>query len=202
MKKVFISYQHKNDQQYKEYLSRLAKYENVFEDCSVEVGNIEDTLSSEIIRQKVQDEFLRNTQVTILLCGIQTKKRKHIDWELEYSMIDGEINKKSGILVINLPTIQCTVGYASLPGEKRIVYGDYDGGWINIETRYECEKLYPYLPDRLIDNLMCPKVKISIVPWDRIENWPDRLKFLIDETAKAGRTNEYDLSRPMRRINS
>ena len=202
MKKVFISYHHENDQQDKEYLSQLAKYENVFEDCSVEVGDIDDNLSSEAIRQKIRDEFLRDTQVTILLCGTETKTRKHIDWELKSSMIDGKINKKSGILVINLPKTQCIVGYAPLPGEKKIVYGDYDGGWINIETRYECKKLYPYLPDRLIDNLLCPKVKISIVPWDRIKNWPNRLKFLIDETAEAGCTNEYDLSRPMRKINS
>jgi hypothetical protein len=34
------------------------------------------------------------------------RTRKHIDWEIFSSMIDGKINKRSGILVINLPTIR------------------------------------------------------------------------------------------------
>ncbi len=43
--------------------------------------------------------------MTILLVGKETKDRKHIDWEIYSSMYDGKVNKKSGILVINLPSI-------------------------------------------------------------------------------------------------
>ena len=37
--------------------------------------------------------------------GPETKRPKHIDWEIYSSMVDGEVNKKSGRVVINPPTI-------------------------------------------------------------------------------------------------
>ena len=53
----------------------------------------------------IRDNYLRNSTVTILLVGTETARRKHIDWEIYSSRYDGTVNKKSGILVINLPSI-------------------------------------------------------------------------------------------------
>ena len=64
------------------------KYE-IFLDRSVDTGDISDDLSDESIRRKVRDEYLRDSTVTILLVGLQTKRRKHVDWEIYSSMIDG-----------------------------------------------------------------------------------------------------------------
>ena len=80
----------------------------VFIDRSVDTGDISDDLDDQTIREKIRDEYLRDSSVTILLVGTETKNRKHIDWEVYSSMIDGRVNKKSGILVVNLPSTGST----------------------------------------------------------------------------------------------
>lgn len=202
MTKAFISYHHENDQEYKRHLARLASECGAFDDKSLPVTGIpDDERSSESIRREIRDEYLRDSEVTILLCGQETRGRKHVDWELKSSMVNGRVNRKSGILVINLPGT-ASGWTAALPGEKSAIYPDYQGKWVSFDTRAEYEKKYPLMPARIIDNLLNPKAKIAVVPWERIENKPLTLKWLVDATAQAGRTNEYDLSRRMRRNNS
>ena len=91
-------------------------------------------------------------------------------------MIDGELNKKSGILVINLPGVAVNQWHVSHPEEKSVIYSDYTGGWTSFKTRKEYEDRYPLMPSRIIDQLMCDDVRLSVVPWSRIEHHPDRLR--------------------------
>ena len=198
MTKAFISYHHDNDQAYRKHISLLANSYGAFDDCSVELGEIDDDLDSQAIRRIIRDGYLQDTQVTILLCGTETRFRKHVDWELKSSMIDGTVNKRSGILVIDLPTTSCDTFTASLSHEKETIYPDCSS-WCSINTKDEYEKRYPDMPERIIDNLLKPEVKISVVPWSRIKNNPVNLKFLVDATARVGPHNEYDCSLPMRR---
>lgn len=202
MTRAFISYHHENDQDYKHHLTYLAREFGAFVDRSLPVTGIpDDDRSSESIRRQIRDEFLRDSQVTILLCGRETRGRKHIDWELKSSMIDGRINRQSGILVINLPGV--SGGWtAALPNEKKALYGHHTGSWTSFEQRSQFEEKYPLMPARIVDNLMRPGVAISVVQWDRIENDPAALRWLVDATAVAGRSNNYDLSREMRRNNA
>lgn len=198
MRKTFVSYHHKNDQWAREHLTNLNSWYGLFEDYSVEVGDISDDLEPQVIRRIIRDEYLRDSEVTVLLCGSETRFRKHIDWELKSTMIDGVRNKRSGVLVINLPSAGSTSWHAAYEGEKSLVYGDYAGGWRTIETKSEYQQLYPKMPERIIDNLAQPGVRISVVPWERIESHPERLRFLIENTAIAGPSNDYDLSLTMR----
>lgn len=201
MIKTFVSYHHENDQTYREHISYLAD-QGAFEDCSVEVGDIDDdSATDETIRKYIRDKYLRDTQVTILLCGTETKKRKHIDWELMSSMIDGQENNRSGILVIDLPTTRCQTWHAALgEEEKRRIYPDCHK-WCSVDSRAEYELRYPDMPDRIIDNLVKSGVQISVVPWDRIKNNVANLKFLVEQTAKVGPSNKYDCSRTRRKHN-
>ena len=172
-----------------------------FEDGSVRVGDIDDDdRSSESIRRLIRDEYLLDTEVTILLCGAETRHRKHVDWELKSSMIDGQRNRKSGILVINLPVAGDT-WYVALPDEQSTIYADYTGELVALRSCAECQKCYPLMPERIIDQLLHAEASVSVVPWKRVANSPDNLRWLVDQTASAGRTNDYDLSRPMRRRN-
>ena len=116
--KVFISYHHANDQWYKNELLRLNRIHDIFIDESVDTGGIDDNLPDDRIREIIRDDYLRDTTVTILLVGSETKNRKHVDWEIYSSMYDGQVNKKSGILVINLPSTGCTYYTASHFDEK------------------------------------------------------------------------------------
>ena len=200
MHKVFISYHHRSDQNYKEELVEMADRYNVFIDKSVDTGNIDDSLPDERIREIIRDGYLRDSTVTVVLVGKETKRRKHVDWEIYSSMFDGKINKKSGILVVNLPG---TSDYFTAPRqpEKEFVYPDIEN-WTSIKDRAEYERRYPYMSARIIDNLLEPRAKMSVVPWERIAVSPDRLSYLVDAAFEDRATCKYDLSRPMRRANS
>jgi len=198
MTKAFVSYHHRNDQAYKEHVCWLANQHGAFQDASVEVGDIDENLPTQTIRRLIRDNYLRDSEVTILLCGTETKYRKHIDWELKSSMIDGAINHRSGILVIDLPTTSTSSWHCGLPGEKDVIYPEYAGSWFTLETKTDYQTRYPSMPERIIDNLMNSQVKMSVVPWSKVENNPEALRFLVDASASVARTNEYDLSLPMR----
>ena len=200
MHNVFISYHHDNDQAYKNALIEYGKNFGVFLDKSVDIGEIPEDWSDQAIREKIRDEYLRESTVTILLTGTETKRRKHVDWELYSSMFDGKKNKKSGILVINLPSVQCSYLSAAYgDDEKRLIYPDIES-WTRIDSWSEQAQRYPHLPDRIIDNLVAPNARISVVPWDRLS--PERLKFLVDATFNGRNGCEYDLSKPMRQRNA
>jgi len=196
-RKVFISYHHRNDQSYKQGLLTYNDTHGIFIDASVDIGDIDDDLPSQAIRRIIRDQYLADSTVTILLVGTETKYRKHIDWEIKSSMIDGSVNKKSGILVITLPSTGCKTFTAPHQGEKDLLHPECTS-WTSVKTRTEYEQRYPCLPDRIIDNLLEPKAKISVVPWEKLTS-PSRLAFLIEAAFQARETNEYDMSREMRR---
>lgn len=197
--KVFISYHHANDQGYKESLVKLAEENDIYRDWSVDLGDISDDLTDQQIREKIRDEYLRDSSVTILLVGTETKYRKHVDWEIYSSMHDGKVSKKSGIIVINLPTINCSYYTASHSGEKENCFPE-NTNWTSISEREEYERRYPYMPDRIVDNLLNSNAKISVIGWDKLT--VDKLKYMIEKAFEDRINCSYDLSRPMKRRNS
>ena len=198
--KVFISYHHANDQVYKELLLKLNERYDIFIDASVDTDDINEELLDQQIRQLIRDDYLRDSTVTIVLVGTETKNRKHVDWEIYSSMFDGAVNKKSGVLVIQLPTTNSTVCRAAHgDNEKNTIYPNSD--WVNIDTKAEYESRYSYMPDRIIDNLLQSESKISVTNWDKVTD-VENLRFLIDVTFRDRVDCDYDLSQPMRRANS
>lgn len=204
--RVFISYYHHDDQRYKDYLIKMQEFnietmqmQSIFEDFSVHENEIDDTgLSSEQIRCIIRDEYIKDATVLILLCGENTKKRKHIDWELHAAMYDSLANRQMGIIVINLPTIK--QGIRASSEEEKPLLSDF-GQWYSIENRAEFEVQYPYMPSRIIDNFV-KGVPITVVEWSRIENHPTILKQLIDNAFNRRFDFTYDHSSPLRRQNS
>ena len=199
MHKVFISYHHENDQGHKESLATFARKEQIFIDASIDTGDISDGHSDEYMRELIRDQYLRDSTVTIVLVGTETKRRKHVDWEVYSSMYDGTVNKRSGILVINLPTTSGELVHAPHGESEKTLYPD-STSWTSIDTRAEYERVYPYMPDRLIDNLLEPAAKVSVVPWDKLN--AQILDHLIDLAFRDRGASNYDLSRPMRQANS
>ena len=102
--KVFISYHHNNDQWDREKFETLfANYYNIILSKSVQIGEINPLLPTETIRQKIRDEYLRDSTVTVVLIGKETWKRKHVDWEIGSSIRNTKLNPRSGLLGIFLP---------------------------------------------------------------------------------------------------
>lgn len=199
--KVFISYYHDDDQFYKDEIIKWNKIYNLFDDYSVNDGDIDDTyLTDEEIRVKIRDEYIKDATVLILLCGCNTKYRKFIDWELHAAMYDTEKNPKMGILVVNLPSCRNNIR-AVEDREKEIVASNITK-WTSFTKRSEYEYAYPDLPSRLIDSLVTKHSDITFANWVTISNNPLLLQELVDFAYMRRKTIEYDLSAPLRRKNS
>lgn len=198
MHRVFVSFYHRDDQSYKDALVEWAKEHEVFIDGSVETGDIPDEWDDQKIRETIRDEYLRDTSVTILLVGPNTKHRKHVDWEIYSSMYDGKKNKKSGIIVVMLPETKCDGCHIPYANEKSQIYPEITN-WVKVDSRNEYEQRYPDMPERIIDNLMADGVKISLTTWNKLT--PSNLRLMIDNAYENRLTQSYDLSRDMRRRN-
>ena len=205
--KVFISYHHKKDESYKNELVKLGELNNIFVDHSVDTNKIKKNLSAKDTHNEIRDNFLGESTVTILLVGKNTRRRKHIDWELYSSMRDSQktTNKKSGILVINLPSIY---PYGTVPiaphgiREKKEIHPKIPlNQWDEIGTKHELQHENPYMPDRIIDNLIRNDVTISVVNWATISYNPKKLKKLIDYAYQNRKNCNYKLN-PMRGKNT
>ena len=131
---VFVSYHHANDQYYRNQFENLfSKTYNIMVSKSVQIGDINETLPTETIRQKIRDEYLRDSTVTVVLIGSETWKRKHVDWEIGSSIRQTQYNSRSGLIGILLP---------SYPRNDMAKYNKYT------------------IPPRLYDNIQCGFAKI------------------------------------------
>lgn len=123
-RKTFVSYYHHDNQEDR------TKFENLFGDLivskSVEDGDINSDNSDEYIKHLIQNDYLADTTVLVVLIGLKTKCRKHVDWE-----ISGALNLKVGD------------NNAGLLGIKLPGHPDFGTGKHN----------YDLLPARLSDNL-------------------------------------------------
>lgn len=198
MHRVFVSYYHRDDQWYKDTLVKWAKENDVFIDGSVDTGDIPDDWDDKKIRETIRDEYLRDTSVTILLVGPNTRHRKHVDWEIYSSMYDGKQNKRSGIVVVMLPETHCDGCHIPYTNEKSQIYPEVTN-WVKVGNRSEYERRYPDMPERIIDNLMQDGVKISVTSWNKLT--PNNLRMMLDNAYDNRMTQFYDLSREMRKKN-
>jgi hypothetical protein len=103
--KVFVSYHHSNDQYYRNAFEKFfTDIYDIMVSKSVQIGDIDPNLKTETIRQKIRDEYLRDSTFTIVLIGKETWKRKHVDWEISSSIRDTQLNPRSGLIGIFLPS--------------------------------------------------------------------------------------------------
>lgn len=103
--KVFVSYHHALDESYKKIFElRFGNAFGAIVPGSVQVGDINPNLPTDTIRQKIRDEYLRDTSVTVVLIGAETWQRKHVDWEIGSSIRHTQFNPRSGLLGIILPS--------------------------------------------------------------------------------------------------
>jgi hypothetical protein len=132
--KVFVSYHHANDQQYRDSFEKIfAVTHGVFMSKSVQIGDLSPWLDTDAVRAKIRDDYLRDSTVTVVLVGSQTWQRRHVDWEIASSIRQTALSSRSGLVGILLPTHPSFY----TPG--------YDAGIV---------------PPRLVDNQKCGYAKI------------------------------------------
>lgn len=202
MHRVFISYHHE-DQPYKDALADLGERHRIFLDKSVELGDDLDRLGTdEAKRARIRDDFLRDSTVTIVLIGKETRHRKFVDWEISSSMWNGSVNKKSGILGITLPTVQVppvTSDGSNAPDQLGKCFTIFSR-WIGLDFDPK-RNAYKYFPERLTRNLQQLSTDILVVPWDYVHNRPGCLSRHIDWVCEKRWGCDYDHSLPLKTRN-
>jgi hypothetical protein len=136
--KVFISYYHKDDQYYRDSFETL--FGHLFADKSVKPGDIDSDDSDEYIKRLIQEDYIEDTSVLVVLVGPKTYCRKHVDWE-----ISAALNKKVG-------------GYSGILGLCLPTHPDY------VKDKYNAS----IVPPRLVDNLKSGYAKFY--NWSEDEN--------------------------------
>lgn len=103
--KVFLSYYHRDDQSYRDAFEK--KFADVYITKTVQPGEIRSDNQAEYIKRLIQDGYIEDASIIVVLVGPKTKCRKHVDWE-----ISAGLNKKvggySGLIGILLPTFPLT----------------------------------------------------------------------------------------------
>lgn len=98
--KVFISFHHANDIQYKKKF--IEKFGNYFINKSVDEDEYGDVLSDEYVKRLIREDKISDCSVVVVLIGAETYKRKHVDWEI-YAGLSGKAGGYSGLIGVLLP---------------------------------------------------------------------------------------------------
>lgn len=195
---VFVSCYYGEDGDYKEYLEDMAAETGIFIDRSVQEYDIDDRgLSSEQIRKIIRDKYIRDSTVTIVICGPNSRRRKFVDWEIHATMYDSPINHRGGLLAINTPESgNCTL---TAPGDEYLIQGAYR--YREYHNQDWLEDHFPNLPDRLFFNIM-DGAPISVVDWKDVYQDPGRLFELIHNAFARRNDFPYRMDIPLRKKNS
>lgn len=114
--KVFISFYHKDDQCYKDCIDQNLS-DNII-NKSVFDGEYDPDNSDEYIKRLIREDKISDSSVVVVLVGPNTRKRKHVDWEI-YAGLTQKANGNSGLIGILLPEFPLTNGnnylYKDLP---------------------------------------------------------------------------------------
>ena len=103
--KVFLSFHHQDDcyrQQFERQFSN--EFDPVFVNRSIQDGDIDPNYKTDAIRRNIRENYISDSSVTIVLIGQNTWQRKHVDWEIGYSLTTSNLNTRSGLIGILLPS--------------------------------------------------------------------------------------------------
>lgn len=134
--KAFISFHHNDEAHRNEFEEQFGEY---FICKSVQDGDIDPDNSAEYTATLVADDFISDSSVVIALYGAETRKRKHVDWEISAGL-NRKVGGHSGLVVIILPTFPIRP-FDSL-------------------GNYKQEMLYPYLHPRTAANIQSGFAKV------------------------------------------
>lgn len=134
--KVFISFHHEDENHRNEFEDQFG---HLFISKAVQDGDIDPDNSAEYTSKLINDDHISDSSVVIALYGAETRKRKHIDWEISAGL-SKKVGGHSGLIVIILPTF---------PVSPFDAYGNYNE-----------EFLYSHLHPRTAANLKSGYAKV------------------------------------------
>lgn len=99
--RVFISFYHKDDEKYRDEFEE--RFGHLFINKSVADGDIDSDNSDDYVKSLIQEEYISDASVVLVLCGPNTWKRKHVDWEISAGL-SKKVGGYSGLVAMHLPT--------------------------------------------------------------------------------------------------
>ena len=129
--KVFVSFYHRDDQRYKDYID--THFRDFIVNKSVMDGEYDPDDSDEYIKRLIRGDKVSDSSVVVVLIGPHTKERKHVDWEI-YAGLRASINGNSGLLGILLPEFPLhdnKYNYSDIPAR---LADNVESGYANIYT--------------------------------------------------------------------
>lgn len=128
-RRVFISFHHKDEWYRNEFNNRWG---DQFIGLDVKLGDIPTESDVEYIKRLIQEDHIRHSSVVVALYGAETRKRKHVDWEISAG-VSAKVGGRKGLVVMIIP------GFPVSP--------------YNEQGIYDQSRLYPYLHPRTAENL-------------------------------------------------
>ena len=96
--RVFVSYHHDQDRDWYDSFTRLfGDAYDLFTDTSPE--RRVDSDDADYVRRRIREDNIAGSSSTVVLCGVETWKRRWVDWEIQMTL-----NKEHALLGIILPT--------------------------------------------------------------------------------------------------
>lgn len=105
--KCFISY-HKDDAlEVEDFISTFDYSHRILISRSInEMENsIVNSNDSNYIKRKIRERYLSDSTVTLVMLGHCTWARKFVDWEIASSLRNDPVNRRNGLVGINLPSV-------------------------------------------------------------------------------------------------
>lgn len=101
-RKVFVSL-HEEDGEWRDKF--VSNMKGLMIDRSVKIDYVRKVNRKvEDIRRVIREDYLKDTTVTVVLIGVETWQRKHVDWEIGASLSDPDANPIGGLIGIVLPS--------------------------------------------------------------------------------------------------
>lgn len=157
--KVFISFYHRDDQRYKNYIDQYLS-SNII-NKSVMDGEYDTDNSDLYIKRLIREDKVSDSSVVVVLVGPNTRKRKHVDWEI-YAGLRASVSGNSGLVGVLLPEFPLTSDgryyTKDLPGRL----GDnVDSGYANLYTWNNFVNNFDSIINTAFDNRISRKSKID-----------------------------------------
>ena len=157
--KVFISFYHNDDQKYKDYIDRNLS-RNII-NKSVANGEYDSDNSDMYIKQLIRDDKVSDSSVVVVLVGPNTRRRKHVDWEI-YAGLSASINGNSGLIGVLLPEFPLNSSGEYFVRDLPARLGDnVNSGYADVYTWDYFIKNFDSIINTSFDNRVVRKEKID-----------------------------------------
>ena len=157
--KVFISFYHYEDQKYKDVLDNILSGKII--NKSVMNGEYDPDNSDLYIKRLIREDKVSDSSVVVVLVGPNTRKRKHVDWEI-YAGLRASINGSSGLVGVLLPEFPLLSDGNYYIKDLPARLGDnVNSGYADIYTWSYFVSNYNTIIDNAYDNRIIRKGKID-----------------------------------------